>query len=147
MHGLDIYSRAEFGAVIKIQLSAKSFRVYSSPPDFSTALEAENECAKLAIQDGVMEYIETEKIEPSCVYSPSDEFIPVDFPTFYNTLPRPFPVEKFNKMTDSNAQSYSHQWLKSLEGLAATKQINFSSSVFHIKESMFSQLPPVHFIH
>ncbi|THU87863.1 hypothetical protein K435DRAFT_325812 [Dendrothele bispora CBS 962.96] len=129
----DKKTDCQFGAVIKIQLSARSFRVYSTQPTFSNAVEAENDCGRLAIYEGALQYIETES-KPSEAYFPNDDLVPVDFLTFYNALPRPFPVEKFNKMTDLQAQSYSHQWFNSLEGLANTNQIEFSSKIFHIRE-------------
>lgn len=87
----------EYGAALKIQLSKHSFRVYSSDTIFDNLSDAKVACAKIALDEAVLDYIQhgngqTERhVQDSLPQPDSRPPEVLSLQVFYESLPRPFP--------------------------------------------------------
>ena len=89
------------GAALRIMLSLHAFRVYSSDPIYSSHSDAKAACAKTAIDEGVLDYLErgnghcplSNRTADGCVRTSGVPVFlpPISLQNFYDSLPKPFP--------------------------------------------------------
>ena len=120
------------GAALRIALNAHVLRVYSVDPKYNTAKEAKIACAKVALEEGVIDFIQfgngqtqpplkVEQDEQDEMANEKKETItilkPLTLQEFYDSLPQPFP-EPVGKMTASeiNAPSWLNTTMQSARG-------------------------------
>jgi len=97
-----------YGSALRIGLSPHSLRVYSTDTTYITALDAKQACAKIALDQGVLEFIKygNGQSQPT-VRSSTDggkeaivdpTTVPIlSLQSFYESLPRPFPEDVGDK--------------------------------------------------
>lgn len=123
----------EQGCALQIELSPHSLRVYSSDTKYDTVAEAKAVCAKVALDQGVLEYIrhgngQTEPEKPTVASSNADtdpqesgneavytSASPLTLQSFYETFPQPFPENFGDKAA---AEINAPSWLNSTIQLA-----------------------------
>lgn len=123
----------KFGCVLKIQLSLHSFRVFSSDTTFDSYFAAKADCARIAIAEGVLDYI---KNDASAYSAQSSTFATISrslpetstLQAFYESLPRPFPEDFGDKTAiEINGPGYLNSVMQSARGSKlTTKFIPFS---------------------
>ncbi|KAF5347203.1 hypothetical protein D9758_011100 [Tetrapyrgos nigripes] len=135
-----------FGAILKVQLSATSFRLYFAAPVHKSSLKAKYHCSELAIEQGILQYIESETIEPAPSsegrHSTSSTPSPVDLETFFSNLPRPFTDKSFDRtvqIAHSQANNQLTDILKSSPNFHSAyyrvTEANLNGCVFRIDDS------------
>lgn len=123
----------EHGSALRIALNAHVLRVYSVDPIYNTAKEAKIACAKVALEEGVIDFIQfgngqtqpplkVEQDEQDEMANEKKETTttplkPLTLQEFYDSLPQPFP-EPVGKMTASeiNAPSWLNTTMQSARG-------------------------------
>ncbi|KAG9312604.1 hypothetical protein JVU11DRAFT_7001 [Chiua virens] len=114
------------GCALRIQLSSHVLRVYLADPTFDSFSDAQDACAKVAISEGVLDFIkhgngQTRPSSPSPVFVPTTLLPPAVTPwtlqTFYDSLPRPFP-ESFetNDASEINALGWLNTMVQHARG-------------------------------
>ncbi|KAH7922432.1 hypothetical protein BV22DRAFT_1131453 [Leucogyrophana mollusca] len=129
------------GCALRIELSPHSVRVYSSDTVFATYAEAKSACAKIAVDEGVLEFIkhgngQTRPVSPQLfirtisdeVPNPSQAAQPLTLQGFYDTLPRPFPEDfKEKSASDINAPGWLNSMIQAARGSKLTTTFIFTS--------------------
>ncbi|KAJ7280224.1 hypothetical protein C8J57DRAFT_1174939 [Mycena rebaudengoi] len=114
----------KYGAALRIQLTAHLYRVYSCEPAFDSRSLARENCAVLAVGEGVLDFIRygngqtKPRSEASVVAtSPTEPRSPSSLQSFYESLPRPFEEASEDKTAiEVNAPFYLHSVLNSAKG-------------------------------
>lgn len=125
----------EHGSALRIALNAHVFRAYSVDPIYNSAKEAKIACAKVALEEGVIEFIQfgngQTQAPPKVERDEQDEMVnekketpiflkSLTLQEFYDSLPRPFP-EPVGEMTASQINAPS--WLSTTMQLARGGQL------------------------
>lgn len=123
----------EHGSALRIALNAHVFRAYSVDPIYNSGKEAKIACAKAALEEGVIEFIQFgngQTQPPSKVEQDEQDEIPSEkkettipllkpltLQEFYDSLPRPFP-ETVREMTacEINAPGWLNMTIQSARG-------------------------------
>ncbi|KIJ67229.1 hypothetical protein HYDPIDRAFT_107958 [Hydnomerulius pinastri MD-312] len=130
------------GCALRIQLSPHVVRVYISDPTFDNFAEAKAACAKVAISEGVLDFIkhgngQTRPLSPE-PFSSSDANarasalvntkIPLTLQSFFDSLPRPFP-ESFetNDAAEINAPGWLNTMVQNARGGKLAMTFSFTS--------------------
>ena len=121
------------GSALRIALNAHVLRVYSVDPIYNTAKEAKIACAKVALEEGVIDFIQfgNGQTQPPLKVEQDEQdemaiekkettttlLKPITLQEFYDSLPQPFP-ESVGKMTASeiNAPSWLNTTMQSARG-------------------------------
>lgn len=120
---------------LRIELSPHSLRVYSSEPKYDTVAEGKAACAKVALDQGVLEYIkygngqtepekpatassdnqtDPQELETKVIFTPPS---PLTLQSFYETFPQPFPEDFGDKTAaEINAPSWLNTMIQSARG-------------------------------
>ena len=123
---------AVHGSALRIALNAHVLRVYSVDPIYFTAKEAKVACAKVALEEGVIDFIQfgngqtqppfkVEQDEQDEMANEKKETTtllkPLTLQEFYDSLPQPFP-EPVGEMTaaEINAPSWLNTTMQSARG-------------------------------
>ncbi|KAI0048163.1 hypothetical protein FA95DRAFT_1558312 [Auriscalpium vulgare] len=124
----DTKPGGQTGCALRIQLSPHSIRVYSVDTTFSTFEEAKNACAKDAIADGVIDFIQhgngqTQPAERDYVsenegaVAPTAPTAGITLQGFFDALPRPLPEPiEATVAAEINAPSWLNQLVQSARG-------------------------------
>lgn len=121
------------GYALRITLSPHSLRVYSTDTEFLTSVEAKAACAKIALDQGVLEFIKhgNGQVDPekkSAYISEIDTQVGGDtidsvqltrltLQEFYDTLPQPFPENfRSRSVADINGPSWLNTAMQSARG-------------------------------
>ncbi|KAJ4490684.1 hypothetical protein J3R30DRAFT_3694404 [Lentinula aciculospora] len=89
----------DHGAALKVQITSRTFRVYSTPED--TKSDAQVACAQIAIDSGILEFIKfgDGQVRPSSpnpsASNTQDATMWSNVQEFMETIPRPFPEPEF----------------------------------------------------
>ena len=131
-----IFSLIVLGSALRIALNAHVIRVYSVDPIYNSAKEAKVACAKVALEEGVIDFIQfgngqtqpplkVEQDEQDEMTNETNEkkettttlLKPLTLQEFYDSLPKPFP-ESVGEMTASeiNAPSWLNTTMQSARG-------------------------------
>ena len=122
----------EHGSALRIALNAHVLRVYSVDPIYNSAKEAKIACAKVALEEGVIDFIQfgngqtqpplkVDQDEQDEIANEKKETTtllkPLTLQEFYDSLPKPFP-ESVGEMTASeiNAPSWLNTTMQSARG-------------------------------
>lgn len=129
---LIIHPTKEHGSALRIALNAHVFRAYSVDPIYNSAKEAKFACAKVALEEGVIEFIKfgngqtqpppkVEQDEQDKMANIKKEITtlskPLTLQEFYDSLPQPFP-ESVGEITASeiNAPGWLNTTMQSARG-------------------------------
>ena len=135
--GHKLTENKEQGCALRIELSPHAIRVYSSETKYETLAEAKAACAKVAIDQGVLEYIrhgngqtgpekppismpdadaDAQEAHTKATYTPPT---PLTLQAFYETFPQPFPENLGDK---SAAEINAPSWLNTaIQGARGAK--------------------------
>ena len=122
----------ELGSALRIALNAHVFRAYSVDPIYNSAKEAKIACAKVALEEGVIDFIQFgngQTQPPIKVEDEEQDEMPnekketttplksLTLQEFYDSLPKPFP-ESVGDMTASeiNAPGWLNATMQSARG-------------------------------
>ena len=122
----------EHGSALRIALNAHVFRAYSVDPIYNSAKEAEIACAKVALEEGVIDFIQfgngQTQLPNKVEHDEQDEMAnekretatplkSLTLQEFYDSLPKPFP-ESVGEMTASeiNAPGWLNAMMQSARG-------------------------------
>ena len=122
----------EHGSALRIALNAHVFRAYSVDPIYDSAKEAKIACAKVALEEGVIDFIQfgngqtqppikVEQDEQDEIGNekgePTTPLKSLTLQEFYDSLPKPFP-ESVGEMTASeiNAPGWLNATMQSARG-------------------------------
>jgi hypothetical protein len=118
--------QAERGSALKIELSPHSLRVYSTDPIYDNAIRAKKECAKVALGQGVLDFIkfgngQTQPATGPCEVGDGKTAGSTDpvltLQAFYESLPRPFPEPVGDKTAaEVNAPAWLNNAIQSARG-------------------------------
>src|SRR5271169_2098139 len=128
-----IIDLTEHGSALRIALNAHVFRAYSVDPVYNNAKEAKIACAKVALEEGVIEFIQfgngQTQPPPKVERDEQDEMVnekkeattllkSLTLQEFYDSLPRPFP-ESVGEVTASgiNAPGWLNAMMQSARGV------------------------------
>jgi hypothetical protein len=128
-------TNTEKGCALRIQLSPHSIRVYSSDTKYETIAEAKAICAKVALEQDVLDYIkrgngqvepekssiymsdgdaDTQETATNATYTPP---APLTLQAFYGTFPQPFPENFGDKSAvEINAPSWLNTAIQGARG-------------------------------
>lgn len=132
---LTIIPAAEQGSALRIELSPHSLRVYSTDTKYDTLSEAKAACARLALDQGILEFIKhgNGQVDPEKPLSPTSDadvdvqeaetktdsspLPPLTLQAFYETFPQPFPGDFGDKSAaEINAPSWLNTAIQSARG-------------------------------
>ncbi|ESK95424.1 hypothetical protein Moror_3862 [Moniliophthora roreri MCA 2997] len=127
-HAERLQKGGKYGYALLVQFCKGSFRVYSTSALWDDEKQARAECASVALQDGIIDYIHSgldgDPEDPSPSWS--------NLQHFYESLPQPFP-ESFGGATAE--QIHAVKWLD-----GAVKQANDVKHAFFIIHNKKEQL-------
>lgn len=132
------------GCVLRIQLSLTVAKVYSVNTGFPTFELAKKECAKAAIEQGVLDFIRygDGQTQPAVKLGLEDgecftgepiprgleDLRPWPLQVFYEALPRPFPEEVGDKSaTEINAPAWLNTMIQSARGSRLALNLTWTS--------------------
>ncbi|KAF7290552.1 hypothetical protein MIND_01295300 [Mycena indigotica] len=120
-----------YGACLKIALSPHNYRVYSCSPEFATPLTAQQKCAAIALDEGVLDFIMhgNGQTKPTPISRNSSDHVsvPWSLQAFFETIPRPL-EEDFGARTAPQIQPVG--WLGSI--VAQAMGTRFSSAYYAV---------------